>query len=315
MHFFKVVRMIHSMTAFGSASAEAAAATFSIELRSVNSRFLDLHFRIPDELRQVEAPLRELIGKTLQRGKIEIRIAFARKENNRASRLDPIFLAHAASQQAAAREYFPALRDPGLNELYALQHSLQAPASADEADWPSATLTAAGEALNQLRQNREREGRRLQDIMQQSAAEIRKIVEHVEALMPGVLEHYRQRLSTKLKDTLEQAAPGGFAQISGAELSERLAQETTLFSLRIDVAEELGRLRTHLAELDDMLSGKTDKNTKRGSLGKRLDFLFQEMNREANTLGSKAGDVSMTRAAMDLKLLIEQLREQAANIE
>lgn len=307
--------MIQSMTAFGSANAEAATATLSVELRSVNSRFLDLHFRMPDELRQIEAPLREQIGKALQRGKVEIRVAYARRATHRHNALDPDFLAQAAAQQERARQYFPALREPGLNDLYALQNLLHAPAAPDEQDWPAVALAAAAEALAQLSQNRQREGERLRAIMQQNATAIRTIVGQVETTMPGILENYRQRLSDKLRETLENAAPGGFAQISGAELSERLAQETTLFSLRVDVAEELARLNTHLAELEDMLSGRHDAANKRGSLGKRLDFLFQEMNREANTLGSKAGDISVTRAAMDLKLLIEQLREQAANLE
>lgn len=307
--------MIQSMTAFGSANAEASTATLSVELRSVNSRFLDLHFRMPDELRQIEAPLREQIGKALQRGKVEIRVAYARRSTSRSSTLDADFLAQAAAQQALAREYFPNLREPGLNELYALQSQLQAPAAPDEQDWPAAALAAASDALAQLRQNRQREGERLRAIMQQNAAAIHATVVQVEAAMPAILEHYRQRLADKLRETLEQAVPGGFAQISGTELSERLAQETTLFSLRVDVAEELARLKTHLAELEEMLSGRQDASTKRGSLGKRLDFLFQEMNREANTLGSKAGDISVTQAAMDLKLLIEQLREQAANLE
>lgn len=307
--------MIHSMTAFGSASAEAAAATLSVELRSVNSRFLDLHFRMPDELRQIEAPLREKIGQQLQRGKIEIRVAYARRVSVRNAALDPAFLAHAAQQQALAREHFPGLREPALNELYALQNALHAPAAPEESDWPAAAIRAAEDALQQLCQNRAREGERLRAIMQDNAAAIRAIVTQVETLMPGVLTNYRQRLAEKLRDTLDQAAPGGFAQISGAELSERLAQETTLFSLRVDVAEELARLTAHLAELEELLAGRGANSAKRGSLGKRLDFLFQEMNREANTLGSKAGDISVTQAAMDLKLLIEQLREQAANLE
>ncbi|HYG41913.1 MAG TPA: DUF1732 domain-containing protein, partial [Bordetella sp.] len=125
----------------------------------------------------------------------------------------------------------------------------------------------------------------------------------------------------KLRESVEAAFPGGFAHISGPELSERLSQEANLFALRIDVAEELARLRSHLEELRHLLgggeAGGKAKDAKRGggSAGKRLDFLFQEMNREANTLGSKAGSMEVTRAAMDLKLLIEQMREQAQNID
>lgn len=131
--------------------------------------------------------------------------------------------------------------------------------------------------------------------------------------MPQLLAEHREKLATKLRESLEAAFPGGFAHISGAELTERVAQEAGLFALRIDVAEELSRLRSHLEELRHLLGEGGGKG--KGSAGKRLDFLFQEMNREANTLGSKAGSLEVTRAAMDLKLLIEQMREQAQNIE
>jgi uncharacterized protein (TIGR00255 family) len=139
--------------------------------------------------------------------------------------------------------------------------------------------------------------------------------------MPVLLATQRDKLAQKLKDTLQNAFPNGFTHISGAELSERIASESSLFALRIDVAEELARLKSHLTELEYLLSGQQGKpsQAKSGaaatSVGKRLDFLFQEMNREANTLGSKAGSLEMTRAAMNLKLFIEQMREQAMNLE
>jgi uncharacterized protein (TIGR00255 family) len=144
-------------------------------------------------------------------------------------------------------------------------------------------------------------------------------VDIVQAHLPQLLADHRDRQAAKLRESVESAFPGGFTHISGAELSERLSQEANLFALRIDVAEELSRLRSHLEELRHLLSdggGKAAAGKKSaGSAGKRLDFLFQEMNREANTLGSKAGSMEVTRAAMDLKLLIEQMREQAQNIE
>jgi len=145
------------------------------------------------------------------------------------------------------------------------------------------------------------------------------VVDIVQTHLPQLLADHRDKLAAKLRESVESAFPGGFTHISGTELSERLSQEANLFALRIDVAEELSRLRSHLEELRHLLTdggGKAVSGKKNaGSAGKRLDFLFQEMNREANTLGSKAGSMEVTRAAMDLKLLIEQMREQAQNIE
>jgi uncharacterized protein (TIGR00255 family) len=175
--------------------------------------------------------------------------------------------------------------------------------------------------LAQLLEGRQREGARLALTMLDTAKQVLTIVSEVETLMPVLLATQRDKLAQKLKDTLQNAFPNGFTHISGAELSERIASESSLFALRIDVAEELARLKSHLAELEYLLSGQPAKQgqPKTGaaatSIGKRLDFLFQEMNREANTLGSKAGSLEMTRAAMNLKLLIEQMREQAMNLE
>jgi len=309
--------MISSMTAFGSAQAEFDDITLALELRSVNSRFLDLYFRLPEELRHAETPLRELLSGALGRGKIEIRASFTRNASAAASRLDPEALRVVQSQLAAARAVFPDTPAPRLVELLNWP-GLRAAEGPDPQAWTAACLQAAGQALQQLQAARRREGERLAAMIRDCAAQVQGIVAQVEARLPELLAEHRERLGTKLRESLETAFPGGFSQISGAELSERLAQEATLFALRIDVAEELSRLRSHLQELDHILAdgGRAQNGGKRGgSAGKRLDFLFQEMNREANTLGSKAGGVDVTRAAMDLKLLIEQMREQAQNIE
>jgi uncharacterized protein (TIGR00255 family) len=180
-------------------------------------------------------------------------------------------------------------------------------------------LEATDVALAELQAAREREGQRLAGIMLESASEVAAIVDQVERNLPAILAEHQEKLGNKLRDALQAASPEGYAQISGPELSARIAQEASLFSLRIDVAEELARLRSHIAELQHLLQSKEAAvqagSRKSGSAGKRLDFLFQEMNREANTLGSKASALSVTRAAIDLKLLIEQMREQAQNIE
>jgi len=305
--------MICSMTAFGSAQTRLGSITLAMELRSVNSRFLDLHFRLPDELRQTEAPLRELLTGALARGKIEVRASFARDANDDVTRLDPASLHRIQEQLHVVRSVLPDTPAPRLTEI--LNWPGLRGSDPDSHTWTQTCLAAARQALTQMQAARQREGQRLADMMRTIASQITVIVDGVEAALPPLLADHRDRLAAKLRDALESAFPGGFAHISGAELSERLAQEGALFALRIDVAEELSRLRSHLTELDHLLAHDAPSAKRGGSVGKRLDFLFQEMNREANTLGSKAGSVDVTRAAIDLKLLIEQMREQAQNLE
>ncbi|GAA4341237.1 YicC family protein [Pigmentiphaga soli] len=306
--------MIRSMTAFGAARADTDFGSVSLEFRSVNSRFLDLHFRMPDELRHMEAPLRELLTRSVARGKIEVRVGLQRRV-----RTDPDAVNIAALEQAArlyerVRTVFPDTAPPRLAELLAWPGVQGAEESEDT--WRDAVMAAAADALAQMQEARDREGQRLAAMIADRASAVAAVVTEVEQRMPQLLQEYRERLARKLRDTVEAAFPGGFQNISGAELSERLAHETTLFGLRVDVAEELSRLHSHLAELKQLIAGaRSGKQGDKGSAGKRLDFLFQEMNREANTLGSKAGGLEVTRAAMDLKLLIEQMREQAQNIE
>lgn len=328
--------MIHSMTAFGSARADVAQGTLALEIRSVNSRFLDLYFKLPEELRHVEAPLREMLTGALARGKVEIRASFVRQERQDAAGLDTQWLARLAEQYAAAREILPDLAPPRMIELANWPGQRNADAFDGEV-WGQACLTAARDALAQLQAARAREGARLAQVMLDCAAQAAITVDEVEQHLPTMLAEHREKLAHKLHDTVANAFPAGFAHISGTELSERISQETTLFALRIDVAEELARLRSHFEELALILNGSSNaggqgaaggKSTghatrtggKRspaasGSAGKRLDFLLQEMNREANTLGSKAGSLTMTTSAIDLKLLVEQMREQAQNLE
>jgi uncharacterized protein (TIGR00255 family) len=322
--------MIRSMTAFGTARVDLDAGTLVLELRSVNSRYLDLHFRLPDELRHAETPLRELLTANLGRGKVEVRASFTRSAGAELAKLDPAWLQHLGTQLDAARQVLPDIEPPRLAELFNWPGQ-RGNEALDPQVWTAACLQAGKEALAQLQEGRAREGQRLADIMLACADDVAQIVELVNTHLPQLLADHREKLSNKLREAMESAFPSGFTHISGAELTERLAQETNLFALRIDVAEELGRLKSHLDELRHLLGGKPTAGNNAapakggsksatparpaGSAGKRLDFLFQEMNREANTLGSKAGSMEVTRAAMDLKLLIEQMREQAQNIE
>lgn len=310
--------MIRSMTAFGNARAESAQGSVTIEFRTVNSRFLDINFRLPEDLRMVEGLIREKLSQAVTRGKVEIRVNYARVDTRANASLDSEYLASLASQLQAARQVIPDTPAPRLSELLNGSGGTDS-GSFDPEVWTAMCQEATTQALIELQAAREREGQRLAVMMQECAVEVSGIVDQVEKELPALLAEHQEKISNKLRDALMAVSPDGFAQISGAELSARIAQEASLFSLRIDVAEELSRLRSHIAELEHLLStgetsGRKDKKNS-GSAGKRLDFLFQEMNREANTLGSKASALSVTRAAIDLKLLIEQMREQAQNIE
>lgn len=311
--------MITSMTAFGSGKSEQSFGAVTVELRSVNSRFLDIQFRLPDELRMAEQPMKERLSTELTRGKIEVRAHFNRAQTSVQTEISEDALLLVAQQLAQVRKILPETASPSFYEMLSSISAQHSPV--DPELWMGGCLEALATALTELLSGRKREGHRLSLAMLETANEMGQIVEAVEQQMPLLIQTQKERLAQKLRDTMQQAFPSGFSHISGPELSERLATESSLFALRIDVAEELTRLKSHLTELGYLLkdapelSGKQKGNSARGSVGKRLDFLFQEMNREANTLGSKAGSLEMSKAAIDLKLLIEQLKEQAMNIE
>lgn len=312
--------MIASMTAFGQGKFTAICGIISVEIKAVNSRYLDVLFRMPDEMRLAEQPIRERLAKGLVRGKIEVRASFTRPALETEQQLSDAAMQRVAGQLAYIRTILPDTESPRFNEIINFAGGQQTQTEPEE--WAQACMAALEPALAQLLEGRQREGARLALAMLETAKQVSTIVNEVETLMPVLLATQRDKLAQKLKDTLHNAFPNGFTHISGAELSERIASESSLFALRIDVAEELARLKSHLAELEYLLSGQKDPQMKQetstalaASVGKRLDFLFQEMNREANTLGSKAGSLEMTRAAMNLKLLIEQMREQAMNLE
>ena len=256
----------------------------------------------------METPLRELLTAQLARGKVEIRVSFTRNASADMSRLDPAWLETLSEQLQAARRILPDIASPRLVELFNWPGQ-RGNDALDPQVWGAACLQAAQQALTQLQEGREREGQRLAAMMRECADGVGRIVETVESHLPQLLAEHREKLAAKLRESVETAFPGGFNHISGTELSERLAQEANLFALRIDVAEELSRLRSHLEELRHLLGDGGGKGVgqERRQRRQRLDFLFQEMNREANTLGSKAGSMDVTRAAMDLMLLIENI--------
>ncbi|CAM5181774.1 hypothetical protein CDEF62S_05314 [Castellaniella defragrans] len=302
--------MIRSMTAFGAHRLESEQGALSVEVRSVNNRYLDLNLRLPEDLRFAETRIREMLSEHALRGKVELKLSYAVPEREGLRPVDMEALQGLARQLAQVRGLIPDTPAPTLAEL-PREGGIRS--GLDPEAWMPLCEQACARALEEFSAAREREGARLAEAMRAMALEIGQIVEQVESGLPGLVEQYQERVAQRLREALAAASPEGFSAISGQELTARIAQEASLFGLRVDVAEELTRLRSHLQELQEILSG-THRKAARGS-GKRLDFLFQEMNREANTLGSKAAALSVTQAAIDLKLLIEQMREQAQNIE
>ena len=309
---------MQSMTGFGSGQSSGDPGSVVIEIKTVNSRYLDLQFRMPDELRLAEMMLRERIAKAINRGKVDVRASYTRAVTEAQTQISAKALERIASTYDNVRQHIPQLAPLTFSDV--LQWPDPDKSSADPSLWVPLCERAVDEALEQLVATREREGARLVQVISAQADQVSQLVEDLLAQLPAIMTAQRDRLAQRLRDAFDQASSGGLPHISATEISERLAAEVNAFNLRADVAEELDRLKLHIAELRELLTGSSRQapgkaGAGKQGIGKRLDFLFQEMNREANTLGSKAVHVSLTRAAIDLKLLIEQMREQIQNIE
>jgi len=288
--------MIYSMTGYAVAGAELAFGALNLELRTVNHRYLDIQFRIPDELRPLESGLREKAVARINRGKVEVRIAIAKSAASQSNlQLDEALLGQLAKLNARVKSVLPegqalsvadVLRWPGM-----LGNDNLVPDELQEA-----CGRLLDRALDDLTASRAREGEKLKNLLLERIASMESLVARLAPRMPQLVNNYRDKLTARLKE----------AMISLED--ERLKQELVLFASKIDVDEELSRLTAHFGEIRRILD-------KGGAAGKRLDFLMQELNREANTLGSKSVDMEFTQTSMDLKVLIEQMREQIQNIE
>jgi len=305
------------MTGYGSASRQVSlgagvVADLQVECRAVNSRFLDLGFRLPDECRGAEPALREMATQSLSRGKVEFRAAWrvnsaaagAAKSNPHAlgainsDRLDALY-----TLQEKAQASFPKAQELSIAEVLRWPGVVSEPRG-EEDSWIATTVEAGRAALAALMESRHAEGKALVGVLTNITSKMRDIVKMIEPKVPEYVSQYQEKLTERLAEALaaqEQAK-------AGTELMERIRQEVVLYAVRIDVAEEFARLKTHLQAVDTALAGK-------GPVGKRLDFLMQELNREANTLSSKSVSEECTQAALELKLLIEQMREQVQNLE
>jgi uncharacterized protein (TIGR00255 family) len=295
------------MTGYAVATSESAAGTLTIEIKSVNSRFLDLQFRINDDLRALEPDLRTAIMAAITRGKVELRLSFGRKAATAgATALNLPLLEELARLQGQVAGHFPAapamsvaelLRWPGVVEEAQIgQETLQADVAALTARTVAAFVTS-----------RQREGAALEAMLISRIESMEAIVKRITPLIPQVVAAFQQKAVERMQEALGLACQGS-TSLSRQDAMERIRQEVILYGIRIDVAEELGRLSAHLTETRHILK-------KGGQVGKRLDFMMQELNREANTLGAKASVKELADASMDLKLLIEQMREQVQNLE
>ncbi|WP_332879187.1 YicC/YloC family endoribonuclease [Massilia sp. S19_KUP03_FR1] len=295
------------MTGYAVATSEGAAGTLTIEIKSVNSRFLDLQFRINDELRALEPDLRAAIMAAITRGKVEARLSFGRKVAGGSQVLNASLLADLARLQNEVSQHFAdaatmsvaeLLRWPGvIEEAHVGQESLQADVAA-----LTATTVAA------FVDSRRREGAALEAMLVARIDAMDVIVKRISPLIPQVIAQFQQKAIERMQDALGLAGHATPPTLTRQEVLERIRQEVTLYGIRIDVSEELSRLSAHLNETRHILK-------KGGQVGKRLDFMMQELNREANTLGAKASVKELADASMELKLLIEQMREQVQNLE
>ena len=312
---------VYSMTGYASASAgdpaphetagpadnlaprssAVAGGGISVELRSVNGRFLDLGFRLPDEFRSLEPALRELLSKAFRRGKIELRLNTRTSADALWPQPQPDQLNRLVRMESTIQGWLP--RAQGLSVHEILQWC-KSSASVERLD--DVALDAARRCIAGLQEARAREGERLVAVLMQRVQRLQALADQAEPLVPAVVKRQQQRFVERWRDALQSLGADTPVPIEAAH--ERALNEAAAFAVRIDVAEELARLRSHLDEITRLLQLG-------GEVGKRLDFLIQELLREANTLGSKASALELTNIALDMKVAIEQLREQVQNLE
>ena len=286
------------MTGYAAASTGSPRGALSLELRSVNSRFLDLQFRIVDELRAHEPALRELITARVARGKVDCRLSLAEGTARGEARLNTEAMERLKALADAARKALPEAAPMRVSDV--LRWPGVIGEEADEEGLRAAVAALCRRALDELVAARSREGAKLAAAIVERVRAMRERVEQVAPLLPQALAAFQERISERLKEALGSAI--------GSADAERIRTEVTLFAAKGDVAEELERLRTHLDEVERTLRAG-------GVVGKRLDFIAQELNREANTLAAKAVSPAISDCALELKLLVEQVREQVQNLE
>lgn len=286
--------MIRSMTAFASGERSTAGGTLACEVRAVNHRFLELAVRLPDELRALEPALRERVSTRVSRGKVDLVLRLRAAEGGDALDVDQAMVERLGALAQRMAAHLPQLRVQ-FTDLLQVPGVLRSRAG-DAERLHADALALLDEVIDGFVAAREREGAKLSQAIAERADGIARIAAEVRTLMPAIRAGQRQKLEARLADLAQPADPG------------RLEQELVIWLQKLDVDEELDRLGSHVAELRRVLG-------QREPVGRRMDFLLQEFNRESNTLGSKSVDLRTTNAAVELKVLIDQIREQAQNIE
>ena len=303
---------VYSMTGYASAQSSAprspesseteasASSRLGVEIRSVNSRFLDLAFRLPDELRQSEPALRELLTGKLKRGKVELRVWMESATTTTLQTPSSATLQRLGAMEDGIKSWLP--HAAGLSVADVLR--IATTEDKKPHDHSSELQQLTRKALKELTLAREREGNRLTLMLLDRTAKLRALAAVAVPMIPQLVEQQRTRFLDRWKEAMAWSEGSTLPEVA----QDRALVEAAAFAIRIDVAEEITRMSSHLDEIDRLLAAG-------GELGKRLDFLIQELHREANTLGSKSVSLELTRISVDMKVLIEQIREQVQNIE
>lgn len=299
---------VYSMTGYATAqsgssassTSEAPRAGLGIEIRSVNSRFLDLAFKLSDDLRGAEPALRELLQARLKRGKVEIRAWIEGRQDAAARTPSPQDLQKLVALQDGIQAWCPKASPLTVAEIL----QITGRQSSQPGDWQDTLIGLGRQSVEALLEARAREGAKLVTMLLDRLTQLRQLARDAQPLIPALVEQQRQRFLDRWREALGSAGGAGNSEAA----QDRALSEATAYAIRIDVAEELTRLDAHLTEIERLLG-------KGGDIGKRLDFLIQELHREANTLGSKSSSLELTRISVDMKVLIEQMREQVQNIE
>ena len=316
---------VYSMTGYASAQADigqsAAIATdtsgnnspqnqvqLAVEIRSVNSRFLDISFRLPDELRQTEPALRALLTANIKRGKVELRVALENATSNLPTQPSIDMLAHLKTVQSKIQSVLPDARGLSIADILRMSNGQ----NQGNSNATASLLQLSQTVITELLASRQREGDRLALMLLDRIAQLRDLAKLAGPMIPQLVAQQRQKFLERWEEALSLGAadskPKASSTVTEQAAVDRALSEATAFAIRIDVAEELTRLASHLDEIERLLK-------KGGENGKRLDFLIQELHREANTLGSKSSVLELSRISVEMKVLIEQMREQVQNIE
>ena len=288
--------LIYSMTGYAAVTREVPHGSLNLELRSVNNRYLDIQFRLPDEFRSLESAMRELLTARLSRGKVDFRLGFSRLAGTEdLQQLNPELLQKLLELNNTVRAALPDARSLGVADILRWPGMLGVDTLPAE-DLREPCMELLRIALDEFAAARAREGEKLRAVLLERLGRMRQLMTAVTPRIPALLAAFQEKLTLRLREAMVNCD------------DDRIRQELALFAGKIDVDEELSRLQTHLDEVERIL-------VKGGAVGKRLDFLMQELNREANTLGSKSADAEVSKVAMELKVLIEQMREQVQNLE